>query len=167
MGLATLIQERSKRERRLTITLLAVALCVHLFAPRPDPQRKLAKKKLGAVEKVDVQGAAVFRAGKGAMLFFDVRGSQGPIRGAVIVHDEEIEEVVLLFSREGLDRSALESRRFLDAFRNKPALRTVVVDVVSGATVSSRLFIRAVNRQLQRWRVLRSGGVTRGAKRDR
>ena len=92
-----------------------------------------------------------FEAGERTMLFFERDGMEGIIRGAIVLSGERILDVLLFESREGLRHTALDET-WLESFRDYPAKPPVVVDAVSGATVSSRAVMDAVNERLTAWR---------------
>lgn len=140
---------------RSAVALLATALLLDLLLARPDPDLALAQKLLGEADRLDLEGPPAFRAGDRAVLFFEAEGMEGPIRGAVFVDGDEILEVTLLRSREGIDRTAMRTPSFLESFRGKPASPPVFVEGVSGATVSSHAIVDAVNDRLKQWRSLR------------
>jgi len=140
------------RATLLTIALLAGGLALDLLVPRPDPDEALAEKLLGQVERIDLPGPAAFESADGALLFFERAGMEGPIRGAVRLERDLVAEVIVLRSREGIDRAALETKDFLAAFRGKPAQPPVVVEAVTGATISSQAVIDAVNERLRTWK---------------
>ena len=133
------------------VALLGVALCIDLFAPRTAMHRRLAEERLGEVVPIDMPGLPAFQAGERAMLFFDHDGVEGPIRGAVVIAGDRITDVLIRESREGLDHRAL-SKGWLKLFRGAAARPPVVVDAISGATVSSRAVVDAVNERLKQWR---------------
>jgi len=162
MGLRQRVRERSVNDVLITVGLLAIALAVHVLLPRADSRHALAHKHLGEnAQRIAGTGSPIYRAGNRAMLFFDTEGAQGPIRGAIIIDNESVDKVLLLQSREGIDRTALNSQKLLDSFHGRSTQGTLVVDVVSGATVSSRILITEVNRQLVRWRKLQVAGLAK------
>ena len=134
------------------VALVGVALCVDLVFPRNAIHRRLAEERLGEVVSIDLPGLPAFQSGERAMLFFDHDGVEGPIRGAVVIAGDQVEEVLIHESREGLDHRAL-SDAWLESFRGAEARPPVVVDAVSGATVSSRAVVDAVNERLKEWRI--------------
>lgn len=140
-----------KREHLATVVLLAAAAAV-AFALRPaDADRALAERLIGPAQRIPGGGPPAFRAGQKAVLFFERAGVQGPIRGAVLVDGDRVADVLLLYSTEGHNGRVLESPAFLASFRGRPARPPVVVDSVTGASVSSRLLIDAVNERLRWW----------------
>lgn len=83
-------------------------------------------------------------------LAFSARGAQGPIRGVIVLEAGVIADLRIDESSEGLDRRALHDRALLRRFRGQSARGPVVVDATSGASVSGRLLVDAVNRALER-----------------
>jgi len=140
------------RATLLTVALLLGGLALDLLLPRPDPDEVLAEDLLGVVERVDLPGPAAFESGDGALLFFEWAGVEGPIRGAVRLERDLVAEVIVLRSREGIDHAALETPGFLSSFHGKPAQPPVVVEAVTGATISSQAVIDAVNERLRTWK---------------
>ncbi len=114
----------------VTAGLLAVAAIAALLAP-PAPR------------------ATTERDGR-AELPFHGDGAQGPIEGVVIVEDGRIVEVEVTRSDEGVDRRALSADRLDGRFRGLPARAPLAADAISGATISSRRLIEAVERRLGR-----------------
>ena len=144
------------RAHLLTAALLAVALCLALFVPERDANRELAEDWLGTedVELIDMPGPPAFRAEGRTVLFFEHAGVQGPVRGAILVEGDRITDMVLLESREGLDHTALDRERFQAPYRGHVAKPPIVVDEVSGATVSSQALAKAVSERLKQWQTL-------------
>ncbi|MCC6995563.1 MAG: FMN-binding protein [Deltaproteobacteria bacterium] len=112
----------------LTGLMLAGALLLDLRWPRPAPRSTPGQ------------------------LTFAARGAQGPIRGVIVVEAGVIAEVRISESSEGLDRRALHDRALLRRFRGQSAQGPVMVDATSGASVSARLLVDAVNQALRRGR---------------
>ncbi len=139
----------------IAIVLIATAVVLSFAFGRQDERRALAERWIGpSLQPVPLEGAPAFRSEDGrAVLFFEQTGEQGPICGAVVIGGEEIETVVITESIEGANRQALhgDGGRFLQAFSGKKARAPVVVDAVSGATISSQFVINAVNARLQQW----------------
>ncbi|MEK7468682.1 MAG: FMN-binding protein [Planctomycetota bacterium] len=139
------------RARVATAVLLAAAAAV-AFALRPaDPDRALAERLIGPAARVPGGGPPAFHNGRKAVLFFERPGVQGLIRGAVVLEGDAVADVLVLTSTEGHDGRVLQSPGFLASFRGRPARPPVVVDSVTGASVSSRLLIDAVNDRLRWW----------------
>lgn len=139
----------------LTVLLFAAALAADRLWPRADDDRALAETLVTEPAHIGVRGGDAYRGLEGTVLTFDVPGQQARIRGAVIVAGDSIDRVVVTESQEGIDRRALFDSAFLDSFRGRRADRTVVVDAVTGATISSFTLMRAVNDRLRAWREVR------------
>jgi hypothetical protein len=140
----------------LTAGLLAVVFWVALRPPQSEADRELAEKLLGSaeVQHVQLSDAAdppVFQAGSRAALFFERKGMQGLIRGVIVVEGDRVVDLMILQSREGLDHDALDSSDYLASFRDRPAKPPLIVDAVSGATISSQAVTDAVNARLALW----------------
>ena len=110
----------------LTGLLLAGALLLDLRWPRPRPAP--------------------------VPLAFSARGAPRPLPGVIVVEAGVIADLRIIESSEGLDRRALHDRALLRRFRGQSAQGPVVVDATSGASVSARLLVDAVNRALERGR---------------
>ncbi len=139
------------RAHLATAALLAAAAAIAFALRPPDPDRALAERLIGPAERLPGSGPPAFRAGDKAVLFFERDGVQGLIRGAVIVDRDTVADVILLYSTEGHDGHVLQAPAFLASFRGRPARPPVVVDSVTGASVSSRLLIDAVNERIRWW----------------
>jgi len=134
-----------------TAGLFAAAATLAVVLRREDPDRALAVRLIGPVESVPGFDPPAFRSGRRAVLFFERPGVQGRIRGAVVLDGDAISDVLLLENVEGHDGRALRSPEFAGAFRGRAARPPVVVDSVTGASISSRAVIDAVNDRLRRW----------------
>lgn len=140
----------------LTVALLAIVFFVALRGPHGETDRELAEDLLESrnvqqVQLPDAADAPAFRAGSRAALFFERKGMQGLIRGAVVVEDDRVVDLLILQSREGLGKDVLDSPGFLALFRDRPAKPPLTVDAVSGATISSQALTDAVNARLAQW----------------
>ncbi len=80
---------------------------------------------------------------------FSARGAQGPIRGVIVIEAGVIADIRISESAEGVDRRALHDAALLRRFRGQSARGPVVVDATTGASVSARLLVDAVNRALE------------------
>ena len=140
----------------LTATLLVVVFCTALRRPQSETDRELVENLLQSADIQQVQlsedaGPPAFFAGSRAALFFQRNGMQGLIRGVIVVEDNRVVDLRVLESREGLDHDALDSPDFCTSFRDKPAKPPLVVDAISGATISSQALTDAVNARLAQW----------------
>jgi len=139
----------------ISILLIATAVVLNLALERPDERRVLARHRIGpSLHSVPLDGPPAFQSDDHdqAILFFEQNGIQGSLQGAVVIRDDKIEDVLITQSNEGIDRKTLyDDHGFLQSFSGHPAQSPVVVDAISGATISSRLVINAVNERLQRW----------------
>jgi hypothetical protein len=142
--------------------MLAIALGLAVALPPLDVDRALAEKLLDVdqVEPValtrpdDAGGPPAFRSGDRAVLFFDQVGVQGPIRGAIVIDADRITRLVLLRSSEGLDHTALSGGSIQESFRGQTAKPPLIVEAVSGATISSQKLTDAVSARLKLWQAL-------------
>ncbi|MCP3917158.1 MAG: FMN-binding protein [bacterium] len=142
-----------KRENFVTVAVLALALLLDVTWSRPDPERRLAQRLLGADgAHIELDSGPAFRVGARWLLFFDRPGKVGPIRGAILVEDESIRELHLFEAREGIDHSAFRGPALAHSLVDQPARAPVDCAVISGATISSQLLIDAVDSCLEEWR---------------
>ncbi len=140
----------------LTAALLLVAFSTTLHLPQAEADRQLAEQLLKSanVEPVRLSDDAelpAFQYGTQAVLFFEGKGMQGLIRGVIVIEEGEVVDLRILRSDEGIAQGALDSPRFLDSFRSHPAKPPIVVDAISGATISSQAVTDAINRRLGQW----------------
>ncbi len=140
----------------ITAVLLAIALGLAVALPPPDADRVLAEELLGVdhVEPVALGGPPAFRSADRAVLFFEQVGVQGPIRGAFVIDADRITRLVLLRSSEGLDHAALSGGFIQESFRGQRAKPPLIIEAVSGATISSQKLTDAVSARLKLWQVL-------------
>ena len=143
----------AKRGHLVTSAVLVAALLLDLTWSRPDPERQLAQRLLGADgQRIELDSGPAFRVGARWLLFFDRPGKVGPIRGAILVEDESIRELHLFEAHEGVDHSAFSDPTLAHSLIDQPARAPVEVAVISGATISSQLLIDAVDSCLEQWR---------------
>lgn len=140
-----------KTDLILAAALLATAALLRAFLPAADPDGALALEKIGSRNPGELAGQPVYRHGRALLMFFEERGFRDPFRGALLVENGFIEEVIVLKSREGLTRNAFDDSELLASYRGLPAQAPVVVDTVTGATVSCRALQNAVNGRLRAW----------------
>lgn len=140
----------------ITAVLLAIALGLTVALPPPDADRVLAEELLSVdhVEPVALGGPPAFRSEDGAVLFFEQVGVQGPIRGAIVVDADRITRLMLLQSSEGLDHTALSGGFIQESFRGQRAKPPLIIEAVSGATISSQKLTDAVSARLKLWQAL-------------
>lgn len=128
-----------------------LSLLLRGVLPPSDADGDLAMEKIGNQQRQRLVGQPAYRHGQAALLFFEERGFNQRFRGAILIEDGFIEDVLILESREGLDRRAFEDHAFLDSFRGLPATPPVIVDGIAGATISSRALQNTVNARLRAW----------------
>lgn len=141
----------------ITVMMLSLALLLDLKVVRYDADAHLAAELLGECDVALLQqevlnGLPVFSGNGRHVLFFRADGKQGEIRGAIVVHQGMIERVEVQRSRDGIRHRELQSPTYLAAFCGQPAQSPIVVDGVSGATVSSQIMLDAINHRLKLWR---------------
>ena len=134
----------------------ALLLAVFVIALLPNgtvTDRQLAQQLLNStqVEQAVLDGPPMFFADSAAVLFFEREGMQGPIHGVIVVQDGVVKKLILLDAREGHDHRVLNSTDFLNAFSDQPAKPPIIVDAISGATISSQAVSDAVNARLSQW----------------
>jgi hypothetical protein len=141
------------REHLLTLALLVAALLLDLTWSPPDPKQQLALRLLGANgQRIELDSGPAFRVGARWLIFFEQQGKVGPIRGAITIEDDHIQELHLFENREGVDHRAFSDPRLSRSLIDQPARAPVEIDVISGATISSQLLADAVNHSLEKWR---------------
>jgi len=144
---------KRKRERLITVAVLGVALLLDLAWAPPARYRQMAQDLLGADgERIDLESGPAFRAGPRWLLFFDKQGNVGPIRGAILIADENIQELHLFEAHEGISQTAFADPTLAHSLVGQPAKAPVEVDVITGATISSQILIDAINESLIQWR---------------
>jgi hypothetical protein len=142
-----------RRDRITTVAILLAALLLHLAWSSPDRHRQIAQRVLGADgERMELESGPAFRVGPRWLLFFDRRGNVGPIRGAVLIVDDDIHELYLFEAHEGVSRSAFSDPTLAQSLVGQPARAPVEADVISGATISSQILTDAINESLMQWR---------------
>ncbi|MAF64276.1 MAG: hypothetical protein CMJ84_01275 [Planctomycetes bacterium] len=136
-----------------TAAMLIAALVLDLSWAPPDPEGLLAQRWLGAGgRRIELECGPAFQLGARWLLFFEQRGKVAPFRGAVLIEDERIRDLLLFEAYEGVGRSAFSDRRLANSLCDQPARAPVDALVVSGATVSSQLLIDAIDDCLSLWR---------------
>ncbi|MCP4048067.1 MAG: FMN-binding protein [Gammaproteobacteria bacterium] len=142
-----------KRDRLTTVAILAVILLLDLAWPAPDRERQITQSLLGADgERIELKTGPAFRVGSRWLLFFDHPGKVGPIRGAVLVEDDNIHSLHLFEAHEGINRDAFADPTLVQSLAGLPAKAPVEIDVITGATISSQMLADAVNETLVQWR---------------
>lgn len=135
-----------------SLGLLGAAFAAQLLLPH-DPARALSEQLIGGTTtRVALGRGAAFAAGPRVALPFVADGRQGEIRGVVVLGRGRIERVVVSAQREGWDLRALERPEWLAEFSGRRTDAPVVVDAVSGATLSSRILVDTVNERVRTWR---------------
>ncbi|RKZ87219.1 MAG: hypothetical protein DRR19_13910 [Candidatus Parabeggiatoa sp. nov. 1] len=141
-----------KKSFLLTFFLLIAAFSFALVSEPYDHYKSLAVKHLGEeVDRIDMPGLPAFQNRDQVILFFSANGVEGLIEGAVVIKEEKIKNVLLMRSREGLDHNALDETH-LALYRERKTEFPVVVEAISGATVSSRILVNATNERIRAWR---------------
>lgn len=140
-----------RREWLLTAAALLLAAGARAFWTAPDPAAELAQRLIGSGQRHRLDGQPSFRHGQAALLFFEQRGFARPFRGAVLIENGFIEDVIMLDAREGLDQRLFDDPVLLARYRGLPARLPLLVDGVAGATVSTRALQSAVHGRLRAW----------------
>jgi Na+-translocating ferredoxin:NAD+ oxidoreductase RnfG subunit len=136
----------------LSAGLLLAGYVLQVLLPN-DPARDRSEQLLGhAAARVELETGAAFTAGPRVALPFAAVGRQGEIRGVVVLDGGRIERVVVTDQREGTDLRAMARPEWLARFSGRRIDAPVVVDAVSGATLSSRVVVDIVNERLRAWR---------------
>lgn len=145
------------KERLLTVALLGAAFVLHIVVSPPDDARAIAEQLIGPADPLDFPGLPSFQSGDRTVLFFEGTGMRSQIEGVLVIEGENIQQLRLLKAKEGLHFDELTSGAFIDSFRGKRAQAPVVVQSVSGATISSQALLDAVNVRLAEWLRWRDG----------
>lgn len=135
----------------LAAGILAAAGLMRAVVPAADPDGALALEKIGNRNRELLAGQPAYRHGHALLLFFEERGFRDDFRGALLIESGFIEDLIVLESREGLMRDAFRDEKLLAGYRGQPAHAPVIVDSVTGATVSCRALQNAVNERLRAW----------------
>ncbi len=135
----------------ITSGMLLLAFLLQLRTTSVDPGVALAERLLGTAEALDLEGPPIFVSGDRAVIFVEWAGFEGPVRAIVRVERDLIQEVVVLHTRERVENRALVPV-FLRAFSGQPAQSPVLVEAVTGATISSQALIDALNERLAIWK---------------
>lgn len=147
------LMESTKLDSKWTVILLVVALLLDLVWSQPEPERQLAQQLLGAdAVRLELETGPAFQLQDRWLLFFEKRGKIGPIRGAVLIEDDRIRELILIEANEGVDRSAFSDGTIANSLIEQAARAPVAAQVVTGATISSQYLIDAINECLLEWR---------------
>lgn len=135
------------------LALMGLALTLSILLPPLDPDRALAMQLLGEdVTRVELPGAPAFQAGDRGLVFFERRGQQGPIRGALLLDRGRVERLLVLSHREGIDLAALDDPGWQRRFVDRRTDVKLVAEPVSGASISSQAVVEIVNERLVEWR---------------
>ncbi len=138
----------------VTLGLLLLALGLDLALPAPQLERRTCEQLLGAPAKaIELEEGVAWQAADGRVaLPFTAEGRQGLIRGVVVLAGGRIETLRITHQREGLDLRAMARPEWLERFRGRRVDGPVVVGPISGASISSRVVVDAVNARLRAWR---------------
>jgi len=140
------------RAKIVTAALVAAAAMVALSGVRVDREARQARALLGPrASPVSVAGGPAYRGDGRTALFFSTRGAQGPIEGAIVVGDDQIQQIIVTSSQEGLTRDALRPDALAARFGGLPARGPVTVEAITGATISTQAVTDVVNDRLAAW----------------
>ncbi len=148
---------RTRVPHLITAAVLATALILDLSWSRPDLPTLRARHLLGTSsksdqERIELDSGPAFRVGTRWLLCFDQQGHVGPIRGAILLEDDLIQEIHLFEAHEGIDHNALSDLTISRSLVGQPALAPLEFDGLSGATISSQILIDAIDDCLSQWR---------------
>ncbi len=135
----------------ITVILLFMAAIVEWGLDQKDVNHSIAEKYIGKCEAMEFSGADAFQSSDKAAVIMQIEGFQGPIEAMFILSNNEIEQLIILKSFEGLDNTALNNDKFLQSFERNVMDLPLDVDAISGATVSSQIVIDEMNRSLKEW----------------
>ena len=136
----------------ITAAFFIFAFCLDIAVDQKDADHILAESLIGPAHRIDLSGTSAFHSEKQAVLYFSFQGMQGPVRGLMIVSNNQIKKITIIESREGINHVALKNRKFLDIFHQHSIDMPIEVDAISGATVSSQLLKEAINTRLKEWK---------------
>ena len=136
----------------LSIVLFLSAIILSFTVSPKNEEQQLAEKLLGQVVRIPIESPDAYQSGDNAILFFRYKGFQGQVHGALVVKKDHLEEVVILKGREGVNNDIFQSKGLLEDFRHHPVYTPIVVDAVSGATVTCQKLIDIVNQRLHQWK---------------
>ncbi len=129
----------------ITILLLLIAAIVEGVVDQKSPYQIIAEKHIGDCEAVEFPGAEAFQSNDTTAIVFKREGFQGSIEALLVISNRKIEKLLILKSKEGLNKSVLNNDDFLQSFEQNIEDLPIEVDAVSGATVSSQIVIDEVN----------------------
>jgi Na+-translocating ferredoxin:NAD+ oxidoreductase RnfG subunit len=135
----------------ITIALLLLATIVEGVVDQKTANQIIAEKYIGECGAVAFTGADAFQSSDQIAIIFKIPGFQGPIEAMIILSNNEIEKLLILKSNEGLDKSALDNRDFLESFEQKVKDLPLEVDAIAGATITSQIVIDEMNRIIKEW----------------
>ncbi len=138
----------------ITIGLFLIAAIAESVVDGKSAHHLLAEKTIGPCNVVSFSETKAYQGSDRTAIVIECAGAQGRIEGLLILSENEIEELVILRSREGLNRSALKDPEFQRSFQQNIDELPLEVDAVSGATVSSQIVIDEVNRCVKEWKKL-------------
>jgi hypothetical protein len=143
----------ANKQGLLTAAILVLAFLLDLSWARPDPELQLAQQWLGeTAHRVELESGPAFQLGSKWLLFFNQPGKVGPIRGAVVIDDDQIKDLLIFEAYDGIERDAFAPWHIADFMDEQIARAPIEANAVSGATISSQLLMDAINRCLKEWR---------------
>ena len=140
-----------KLSKSITVVLILLAILLEWIVEQKNINHSIAEKYIGQCVAIEFDGADAFQSASKTAILFKSKGFQGPIEALFIISDNEIEKLQILKSNEGLDKSALNSPKFLKSFELNVHDLPLDVDAVSGATISSQIIIDEMNRYIKEW----------------
>ncbi len=134
-----------------TVIVLMMAAIVEWRIDQRDVNHILAERYIGKCEPITFPGAKAFQSSDKTAVIFTQEGFQGTIEGLFVLSNNEIEQLVILKSFEGLDNTVLSNAKFLQSFERNVMDLPLDIDAISGATISSQIVIDEMNRCLKEW----------------
>ena len=126
------------------------------FNLRPYGSRfRLAQEITGVRPQiVKTKSGEIFLSRSVAVIFFNHMGMRAPVRGMVVIDRKagRVKDVRLDNNIEGIDRKMGKTESFFERFIDAEVSTPAVVDVVTGASISSQAIIDGVNDALNIWR---------------
>jgi len=140
-----------KLSTSITIGLMLLAVLVELMVDQKSAGQLIAEQYIGECKSVSFSKTTAFQSSNKTAIFFKFKGFQGPVEALLVITNKKIEKLVIIKSNEGLDKSALDDPNFLKSFEQNLLDKPIIVDAVSGATISSQLIIDKINKILKEW----------------
>jgi hypothetical protein len=149
--------KKYRQQSVITIGFVMAMFLLKCLDPRvlvshPEEQKRLQNWLRSRSIEIIQEEPRTYRTDNHLILIFETRGVQGKVRGAIALRDQDIFDVSILKSNDGLTPKTLTSPDFLNRFRKKSTTEPILVDAITGATVSSRIVIDSINQRVRQWK---------------